>query len=495
MKIRMFSLFLLLLVSTSLSAQKKYEEREKEATAQVDRKTEADKAAKKAAKEAAKRAEREAMKNNSSPSFIERLVVRRGQTYVVQNDQLEIGTLIMEDKAIIELTQLNTMILIDKAIVGKKCIIKGVGKKGRDGAKGADGLANIVPGRFVDGAPGQNGSNGGDGLNLKLFIDDISFLSPLIIKLNGGMGGTGGNGGNGGTITKSCKDGRKGRGFNGGNSGRPGNGGLGGKLVLLLNNNVSNKAIKFKQTIGIKGKQGIPGKAGKIIRKCGNRNITTTTGKPGELPLPFTFFGPPADDVNFISFPNPPPTTSYFIDRLSIKLPSDATIGDVDNKLTAALNASGYKDMRYYRVDGGFAVVTGIEHINDKGIPRPDPDRFSNEKVLYNKEFTLKNLISSLFISATGYSRVIVFLVSNDSLSTSSKVISREEAVNWFNESKTELPSYLREVPYTTEHRVSALIYEFSKTQNLPMELSKRSEISAEEHLYGANLLPRLSKD
>jgi hypothetical protein len=312
--------------------------------------------------------------------------------------------------------------------------------------------------------------------------------------LNGGKGGNGGNGGNGGTITKSCKDGRQGRGFNGGDSGRVGSGGQGGKLILLLSNNDADRAIRFKQTNGLKGAQGTPGLAGKIIRKCGVSNISTTTGNPGKVPMSFITNSGRIDDVNFISFPDPHPTPSAIVSDLPIKLKPGATIGDVNDKLSAALTASGYDNVRYYCVDEGFAVVTGIEHVNSKGVPLPESDRFSEEEALFNKEFTLENLISAMFMSNKSYSRIIVFMVTNKIHNPSPELLTRKEAISWFRSSLTDLPDSTAALPYTNEHKVSALIYEFSKNANgTGVIFSTRALIPVNDHLYGARLLPRLT--
>lgn len=165
---------------------------------------------------------------------------------------------------------------------------------GTNGENGDDKSARVLPVKIggtaiSDGKPGESGSNGGDGEDLKLYvrkvIDDSFFKNngyhafyvtvktaigdfsrstyigerhgKLILQCAGGTGGNGGNGGRGvhgrdGTETKE-----PGNGTDGGSGGNGGNGGNGGKVIVYID----SSAKSFLPYLVIQN-QGGPGGAG-----------------------------------------------------------------------------------------------------------------------------------------------------------------------------------------------------------------------------------------
>ena len=70
-------------------------------------------------------------------------------------------------------------------------------------------------------------------------------------------------------------------------------------------------------------------------------------------------------------WPPPPPSATAEIRCEQLRLKTRLTsFGDVDRRLSEALDANGYCERRYYAVPDGFALVTRIEQINDDGTPQ-----------------------------------------------------------------------------------------------------------------------------
>jgi hypothetical protein len=167
---------------------------------------------------------------------VTKLVIKPHQIYEIgQSDILVADTLVMMDSSRLVLNQLKpeNYIRAQIAIFGNNCVIEGKGIKGQDGRDGRNGDTPLGPCR--DGGDARNGGrglDGGTGVNLYLYFEELINKNKLIVDLTGGNGGNGGNGGiggGGGPGTVHCKGGNAG---NGGNGGDGGNGGRGGVLTI-----------------------------------------------------------------------------------------------------------------------------------------------------------------------------------------------------------------------------------------------------------------------
>jgi len=198
-----------------------------------------------------------------------RLIIRPGQTYTLENsDILVADTLIMMDSSRLVLNKLKqeNYIRAQYATFGKGVVIDGRGIDGKKGRKGVMGLTPSGPCR--DGSPGRPGGRGLDGtpgVNLFLYLDQVTMKGSLRIDLTGGKGGDGGDGGIGGSGSPGTVHCTGGNGSNGGDAGKGGNGADGGTLMFN-----SKRTPKFDEWVQIKkivvanggGYAGQPGKAG-----------------------------------------------------------------------------------------------------------------------------------------------------------------------------------------------------------------------------------------
>ena len=494
MKIRILSLCFLLLVSVVLTAQKpskkKDKEREKEAAVQVDKKEAAREAAEMSAREAAAKEAGQRLKEKR-PNWqnIPKLVVPPGRTIQLKSNLLQIDTLIMHPSSGLALAQGDNVMVVGHATIAPGAKIVGYGKKGADGRQGSSGEPTPRRRSASDGGRGDNGKAGGAAPNLKLYLGSISYRKPLSIFLSGGKGGKGGDGGDGGTRKTGCsKTGLKGT--NGGNAGMGGNGGAGGELLLVLGDRINPRAISYQSQTGISGKSGLGGKPGLLIIKCLGKTWKSRPGIHGASSSFYVAAGEPDTNADFLEFPSPVPKPSASI-TVPIKIPAGSSYSTVDAKLKSALKACGYNNLNYRKYKDGFALFTGMENITGEGIPLSKPDRFSSKEVKFYNDPSLIAYLTSLFSARIGYSRIIVFIVTSKDkgVGTKSGGVARSEAIEWFESGLEDLPTEIGKRPFTEEHLLKALIYEFSKRENSSDPVfSEPSTLDADQHLKGASL-------
>lgn len=227
-----------------------------------------------------------------------KLIIRSHQIYDMgQSDIVVADTLVMMDSSTIKLNKLKheNYIRAQVAIIGNNCIIDGKGFNGSDGRKGRDGDTPIGPCRDGENArSGGKGLDGGNGINLFLYLEELTLKGKWYINLSGGNGGDGGHGGNGGGGSPGTIHCQGGNGGSGGNGGPGGNGGNGG--VLTINclkcgdvRTLINKEIMLLNGGGNIGSGGFAGYGGAPglapDRNNGMKGIggkDGSNGKPGE---------------------------------------------------------------------------------------------------------------------------------------------------------------------------------------------------------------------
>jgi hypothetical protein len=167
---------------------------------------------------------------------VSKFLVKKNEVYQLDvSDIIVADTLVMMDSSRIRLNELKTenFIRAKVAIIGVNCVIDGKGVSGANGKNGVAGTTILGPCR--EGTAGKNGArglDGGQGINLFLYIDQIIVRGNLIIDLTGGNGGDGGKGGEGGGGSPGTLHCSGGTGGAGGNGGRGGNGRTGGAHTL-----------------------------------------------------------------------------------------------------------------------------------------------------------------------------------------------------------------------------------------------------------------------
>lgn len=187
------------------------------------------------------------------------------------------------------------------------------------------------------------------------------------------------------------------------------------------------------------------------------------------------------------AFPFPPPPCYQQLELAPRNFNGCSTLGQVAQKLVQPLSAKQYP-RRYMSVPDGFAIITQIEQYQSDGTALPGDDRWKELPVQENFELTFSYL-KSLVFPRKAHLRIFVFLVTNQNFNAKGKQISKEAAKDWFNQAVNRLPKTVANAPYTPDHTVEMLVYEFEvpeanqrPKQNCPCHLS------AGEHLKKSGL-------
>lgn len=205
-----------------------------------------------------------------------------------------------------------------------------------------------------------------------------------------------------------------------------------------------------------------------------------------------SFYPPPT------RFPWPPPKASAR-DVIPISFFSKCkTLGEVDSVLNNALEKAGYIEKSYFQIgegENGFAVATRLEQINKDATSLQGTNRWAIKRNERN-DVSVGSYLKSLFFPQKGYFRVIVFLVTNNSVRTSNESPSRDMALGWLDDGEFNLPSGMIEKRFTEDFSVTALIYEYELPENnVNATLIPSSIHQGREHLKKSNLWSELNKN
>jgi HEAT repeat protein len=167
------------------------------------------------------------------------------------------------------------------------------------------------------------------------------------------------------------------------------------------------------------------------------------------------------------------------------------TLGEIDDRLTAALIATGYGTGGLYRIQGGFLRVSKLEQLNSDRTQAPQRFRFEKSHI---PPQGLMDYLAQLFLARPGIFRSILFAV------TSAPVTPDPESPRLTEESASglylggtvgRLPDNLRDKPLEGRE-CYVLIYEFEKKAGVS-SLTSPSPLSARDHLSRAGILGRLA--
>ncbi len=194
------------------------------------------------------------------------------------------------------------------------------------------------------------------------------------------------------------------------------------------------------------------------------------------------------------AFPIPVPQPSREIELTKLLSPFSENISkdslrlkDIDKEIIEALSRKDYEYRYFSFLNDGFALVTKLEKINDDGSP--DTSNRWSDDLNYDLEdnFSIQNYLHALFNAPVGMFRVIVFTVSAESYKTTGE-ITKNETEKLMEEGLSSLPSSIAELPYTSEHRIRALIYQFEKKGNSDPEKAD-GKLTAREHLVASGII------
>ena len=184
---------------------------------------------------------------------------------------------------------------------------------------------------------------------------------------------------------------------------------------------------------------------------------------PTGVPPPAAEPPPPAAEP---PFPWPPPRASAteVVPREFLVATAGGPIplSVVDDRLTEALEQSGYFESSYFGVPGGFALVTRLEQIESDGTPKAGDERWSLGTRRLS-EFSLAAYFRALFLADPGYYRVIALVVTPQPFSQSDDVVTSDQAEAWLAQGLDRVPPTVATLIFTEDFACTALIYEFER--------------------------------
>ena len=171
-----------------------------------------------------------------------------------------------------------------------------------------------------------------------------------------------------------------------------------------------------------------------------------------------------AGPIPMPAFPWPPPAASAQTVIPDKWLPTKGRddLGKVAFELESALHESKYRKWSYSTVPNGFALVSQMEQIMADGTPSPEPARWSADLPSV-ANMTLIEFIRALVNAPPGYYRVIVFIVTNQPWPRTGEKPTDQEVEKWLAKGFNWLPPDVGLLPYGTDYRTTALVYEFKK--------------------------------
>jgi hypothetical protein len=180
-----------------------------------------------------------------------------------------------------------------------------------------------------------------------------------------------------------------------------------------------------------------------------------------------SYFARPCANGRMTPFPwpSPPQPTVTAVIPPYLLFPSPAkgrTLADVADRLEGAIARAEYRQPKYLGAGcNGFAIVLDLEHINEDGSRMRGALGFAPPS--QEEEFSLAAYIKRLFYAPPGQYRQIVLLVSDQQMKNSTVGPTAAELRAITSDGLSALPGGFADVPYTSDHVVQALIYEFEK--------------------------------
>lgn len=206
---------------------------------------------------------------------------------------------------------------------------------------------------------------------------------------------------------------------------------------------------------------------------------------------------PPIVEARILpEFPWPPPEPSAQVvlpDSLFRSPGASApALSAVGARLVSALEQARYFEYSYYRVPNGFALVARLERIGNDGTPLPEQFRFLQPGS--QEPFSLSVYVRQLFFAPEGLYRQIVFVVTDQPFTATGPKLDSRAAAKLLSGGANRLSSDYDTAAFTTGHRVSALIYEFSKgAREGDVSMLTPGRLGARTHLDRAGIYPVLS--
>ena len=196
-------------------------------------------------------------------------------------------------------------------------------------------------------------------------------------------------------------------------------------------------------------------------------------------------------------FPWPPPEPSARTELpnalFTASGKANPSLASVGAHLVSALEQARYFEYSYYRAPGGFALVARLERMATDGTPLPEEFRFLQPGS--QEPFSLAVYVKQLFFAPEGFYRQIVFVASDQPFAATGARIDAKGAALLLRSGANRLSGDYETLPFTPEHRVSALIYEFQKgARDGDVSTLTPGRLGARTHLDRAGIYPALAK-
>ena len=138
---------------------------------------------------------------------------------------------------------------------------------------------------------------------------------------------------------------------------------------------------------------------------------------------------------------------------------SALSLYEVGQRLRSALREAEYGQHSFYAVPGGFILLTDREQIDPEGQAYSDLRRY---QMPGEGRDSWWQIIRDLFLERPeSYYRYMAIVVSDQPFSAVGEELTPEEAVNRLQRGNTDLTRDTKQMPFSDDHRVTALIYEF----------------------------------
>jgi|GEM_PF-2132562 len=177
----------------------------------------------------------------------------------------------------------------------------------------------------------------------------------------------------------------------------------------------------------------------------------------------------------------------------SAQIGAPKKLGDVNTVLRKALDAKGYDQCSYYCLPNGFALVTQLEQCKMDGTSLPGFDRWKDYPVPEQFE-DVWGYLKSLVLPQTSRFRFFVFVVHDQPITfkPDAPIKDAKEALGWLKRGGSDLPQVIADIPYSTAHKVTMLVYEVTGKGSAGTTDKKCPAGSPLEHLSKSGLNSQL---
>ncbi|MFU7527991.1 hypothetical protein [Qipengyuania sp. ASV99] len=166
-------------------------------------------------------------------------------------------------------------------------------------------------------------------------------------------------------------------------------------------------------------------------------------------------------DLGIEPYPQWPPEQPSWTTQIDYLIESreGLSLYDAATRLRDALRAADYSAHSFYSVPGGFVLVTVTEQIDTEGYSMPG--RFRYGAPGEGREDLLTRIRDLFLVRPESYYRYVAIVVSNRSFRPGESRLNAQEANRRVVQGSTDLSRDARDIRFTDDFKVNALIYEY----------------------------------